>query len=111
MGETQMLSLEDAEALAAAAKNLARARKEYERIRERANRDGISDKARAKAETDLTYAAMHIDRMARAAHARAVDAGVADLREAEAYGDVRYHLSAFHETRETPARPRAFAAV
>ena len=75
-----MVSPEDAEALANAAKNLLRARKEYERIRARSNRPDITDKARSKAEVDLTHAAMDIDRMARATHVRAVDAGVADLR-------------------------------
>lgn len=102
-----MVSPEDAEALANAARNLLRARKEYERIRARANRPDITDKARSKAEVDLTHAAMNIDRLSRTVHARAVDAGVADLREAADYGVVHYHLSPFHETREVPAQPRA----
>lgn len=98
--------LEDIEALFDAVKRFRDERRKMERLSEKAfNAEG--PKAISKANVDLNWQAVHVNRIEAEVHAKAVDCGVADLREPEHYGERISHNSSWHKYPWTPARPRA----
>lgn len=104
-----MIPLEDIERLYEAVKALRDERRKAERISKRAF--AAEGRQRQKASVDLNWQAMHVERLTAAAHAAAVDAGIADLRDPSYYADRVSRPSAWHDYRWTPALPRALATA
>lgn len=105
-----MISLADIEALHEATKLLLAERRKAEKLSERA-RNADPGPAAQRAGVNLHHQAAYVARLEAVVHARAVDAGLADLREPEHYADRTEHPDAFHVRRWAPAKPRALAAA
>lgn len=98
-------NMEDVERLFAAVKLLHAERKKMERMSEKA-RTAPLGKASQKASTDLTWQAFHVNKLEHRVHAAAVDCGLAEPREPDAYKPYSVKLSGFHEYEVVPDRPR-----
>lgn len=99
--------LDDIEALYAAVKNLRDERRKMQRLSDKA-RDADSARQRSKSTVDLNWQAFHVTRLEHAAHAAAVDAGLADLRPADHYRPYTVNLSGWHTYEMVPALPRSY---
>ena len=55
---------------------------------------------------DLSWVGMDIEKSMMEAHAAAVDCGIAAPHNADQYGPVDFHPSAFHHYRYQPTKPR-----
>lgn len=97
--------LDDIEALYAAVKVLRDERRKMQRLSDKA-RDAEGHKARSKSTVDLNWQAFHVTRLEHAAHAAAVNAGLADLRSREHYATYTVNLSGFHTYEMVPAKPK-----
>lgn len=104
-----MIDLADIQRVADLAKSYLAERKRYDRISERAFA-AQSPKQSQKAAADLNWQAMGMIKLEAALHAACVDAGVADLREAEAYQEQILRPSGWHTYPFEPPKPRSLAA-
>lgn len=100
-------SLEDIEALFAAVKNLRDERRKMARLSERAM-SAAQGKSSQKANVDLNWQAFHVNKIEHAAHAAAVDCGIADARDPEHYRPYSVNLTGFHVYEVVPQKPRGF---
>ena len=100
-----MSNLEDLQRLQGHLKSLTQMRKRQAALSGK-DFSQMTQKAIQKNGADLTWLGMDIDKVERAAHAAAVDCGIADARDAGHYGDVDYRPSAFHHYKHTPPMPR-----
>jgi hypothetical protein len=100
-------SLEDIESLFDAVKTLRDERRKMQRLSDKA-RDADGHKARSKATVDLNWQAFHVNRLEHAAHAAAVNACIADLREPAAYATYSVKLTGWHEYEVVPTKPRDY---
>lgn len=66
----------------------------------------LTPKQAGKVSADLSWIGMDIEKSLRAAHAAAVDCGVADPRGADSYMPVDFRPSSFHHYRYQPPKPR-----
>lgn len=99
-------NLDDIEALYAAVKTLRDERRKMAKLSDKAfHAEG--HKARSKSTVDLNWQAFHVNRLEHAAHAAAVDAGLADLRPADHYKPYSVKLTGWHEYEVVPQRPRS----
>lgn len=99
--------LDDIEALYSAVKLLRDERRKMQKLSDKA-RDAEGHKSRSKATVDLNWQAFHVNRLEHAAHAAAVDAGLADLRDQSAYATYSVKLTGWHEYEVVPAKPRDY---
>jgi len=97
--------LEDVEALFEAVKLLRTERRKMAKLSERA-RNADHSKAQ-KTTVDLNWQAFHVNRLEHAAHAAAVNCGLANLREPADYRPYSVKLTGFHEYEVVPPKPRA----
>ena len=104
-----MIALEDVERLYDACKLLRDERRKCAKLSEQA-RNADLGKSGVRANVDLNSAAVHVIRLESMVHAVAVDAGVADLREASHYREQVVSPSAWHSYPWTPALPRVLKA-
>lgn len=105
-----MDKLPDLQRLQGHIKSLIAMRKKQEKLNGK-DYSQMTQRAVEKNAAELSWLGMDIDKAERAAHAAAVDCGIADPRSAAFYGDIDYRPSAFHHYRYTPARPRCVAAI
>ena len=97
--------LEDIERLFDAVKNLRDERRKMAKLSDKAlHANGT--KASQKANVDLNWQAFHVNRLEHAAHAAAVDCGLADMREPNHYQPYSVKLTGFHEYEVVPPKPR-----
>jgi hypothetical protein len=101
-----MIPLEDVERLFAICRRLLHERRRADKI---SGRILISSdpSATRKANVDLNWLAMDIARIEAELHAAAVDAGLADLREASHYAERIAKPTGWHTYPWTPAQPRS----
>lgn len=97
--------LEDIEALFTAVKNLRDERRKMAKLSDKAF-TAEGQKARSKSTVDLNWQAFHVTRLEHAAHAAAVNAGIADIRPADHYRPYTVKLTGWHEYEMVPAIPR-----
>lgn len=97
---------DDVEDLFNAVKLLRDERRKMQRLSEKA-RLAEGQKARRKATVDLDWQAAHVAKVEALVHARAVDCGLADLREPEHYRERISHNSPWHKYPWSPELPRA----
>lgn len=103
-----MSTLETAERVFAAAKQLRDEHRKFQRIKDRYPHSG-TPKQKQKAATDLDWQAHHIVKIEHALHAACVDAGLADAREPEHYRPYTVKLTGFHEYEVVPPVPASLA--
>jgi hypothetical protein len=82
-------------------------RKKYERLIDRSHA-ADTPKQSQKAGTDLSWAAMDLIKQEAALHAACVDAGLADLRNSDAYAMRELRPSGWHVYAFDPPKPRDF---
>ena len=104
-----MIDLDQIEAVATFAKSLLSERKKYERISERSHGE-LTPKQHQKANADLNWQAMAMLKIEMQLHVACVDAGLADLRQTDHYGEKHFHPSGWHHYVWTPPQPKALAA-
>lgn len=102
-------SLEEVEALFAAVKILRDERRKMQALSEKA-RNAAPGKGQ-KANVDLNWQAFHVNRLQHAAHAAAVDCGIADARTADHYRPYTVKLTGFHEYEVVPPMPRSLLPI
>ncbi|MCM8734617.1 hypothetical protein M5E06_10465 [Azospirillum sp. A1-3] len=108
-----MLSkLADAERILEIAKRLRDEHRKYAKIQERGaslSYANSTPKQREKFTNDLNYQAHHIVKIETELHAAAVDAGLAEIRDASEYKTRTWKPTGWHEYEWTPARPRSLS--
>lgn len=102
--------LNKVEALFEAVKSLRAERRKMERLSEKAFA-ATGPKQIEKANVDLNFQAFHVRGLESEVHAKAVDCGLADLREAEHYEPSEAHVTGWHRYNFHPALPEAMCAV
>jgi hypothetical protein len=102
--------LDDIERLFDAVKNLRDERRKMQKLSDRALA-AEGPKASQKANVDLNWQAFHVNRLEHAAHAAAVDCGLADLREPSHYRTYSVKLTGFHEYEVVPPKPRSMTEI
>lgn len=106
-------NIQDLDALISAAKTLKAAQISYEKKCARA-RDvdmSMSIKAIRKAETDMHWDAMHVERSWDTLHAACVDLGLCEAHSLDFYREKEMKWSGFHGHVYQPTKPRAIAKV
>lgn len=101
-----MIPLEEVERLYEICRRLRDERKKAAKLSDRCL-SAPSGKAAQKANIDLNWAAMHVGKIEAELHAAAVDAGIADIRDASHYAERVARPSHWHAYPWTPAQPRA----
>lgn len=104
--------LHDLDSLIRAAQELRRAQASFEKRSAKA-RDvdlSMSQRAIGKAEADMHWDGLHVDRCWDTLHARAVDLGLCDPKEPEAYAPREIQWSRMHGQVYQPAMPRCIAS-
>lgn len=100
-----MIDIADIQRVADLAKSYLVERKKYDRLSERAF-SASTPRQSQKANVDLNWQAMAMSKIEASLHAACVDAGVADLRDAEAYGQQIFRPSGWHTYPFDPPKPR-----
>ena len=97
-------TLEDIDVLYEAVKLLRKERRQMQRLSEKAGTVPLAKQQKLAA--DLNWQALHVAKLEHAAHAAAVDAGIADARRLEHYAPCEACPSPFHRYRVTPPKPK-----
>jgi len=100
-----MIRFDEINAVANRAKSLALAVKRYEAKSDKLFRTE-SLKHAAKHAVDLANDAHYMEVMQSDLHAACVDAGLAEPKDAEEYEERTWRLSAWHEYKWSPAKPK-----
>ena len=100
-----MISINDIKRVVDLAKLYQSERAKYERWFERSMGQNTSRQAQ-KIASELNWSAMALLKIEIDLHVAAVDAGLADLRDASHYGEQTFRPSGWHEYRHTPQQPR-----
>lgn len=95
--------LDAVEALYASVRELRDERRKMEKLSEKARTAPIGKGQ--KANVDLNWQAFHVNRLEHAAHAAAVNCGIADVRDDDHYKPYTVKLSGFHEYEVVPQKP------
>jgi len=104
------MNIEALENLKSISSELLRETKKLKKLSEKAGDRDLSVKQATKARIDADWQAMHVRKLEYKAHAVAVDAGIADVREASEYEAITFNPDGWHEYQYTPDKPSCLKA-
>lgn len=103
-----MIDTNDIQRVADLAKSYLAERKKFERMSDKSCGE-MTPKQRQKSNADMNWQAMGLDKLEASLHAACVDAGIADLRDAETYAQRIFRPSGWHTYPFDPPKPRCFS--